>query len=36
VYRRIELYNHDPATGSISVAISIPYPTLFAVSHEAH
>ncbi|KAH6642607.1 hypothetical protein C7974DRAFT_105215 [Boeremia exigua] len=33
--RQIELYNHDPDTESVSVAISSPYPTLFAVCREA-
>ncbi|KAF2633474.1 hypothetical protein BU25DRAFT_416679 [Macroventuria anomochaeta] len=33
--RRIEFHNHDPATDSISVTLSRPYPTLFAVCREA-
>jgi len=33
--RQIELYHYAPETATISVAISCPYPTLFAVCHEA-
>jgi hypothetical protein len=33
--RHIELYHYDPMKDSISVAISRPYPRLFAVDREA-
>ncbi|KAJ4990605.1 hypothetical protein SVAN01_03836 [Stagonosporopsis vannaccii] len=33
--RQIELYHYHPEIGNVSIAISRPYPTVFAVSREA-
>jgi hypothetical protein len=33
--RAIQVFNYDPSGGTITVAISIPYPLLFTVSREA-